>query len=221
MRILNWNALDRPGRRAALERPSAAAREDITATARTIIERVRREGDYALIDLTLKYDRVRLDSLTALQRDIVHAQKPLGAENIQALKRAIANIRRFHASQLRASEVIETEPGVRCEQIVRPIHTVGFYVPGGSAPLPSTLLMLAIPAAIAGCAQRVLCTPPSSDGSVHPAILAAAELCGIDTVFKVGGAQAIAAMAYGTESIPRVDKIFGPGNAWVTAAKQL
>jgi histidinol dehydrogenase len=221
MRILRWNTLDRTGRRAAMERPSTAAREDIVATARGIIERVRREGDYALLDLTLKYDRVRLDSLVVPERDIVHAQKPLGAENLRALQRAITNIRRFHAPQVRPAEAIDTEPGVRCEQIVRPIHTVGLYVPGGSAPLPSALLMLAVPAEIAGCAQRVLCTPPAADGSIHPAILAAAGLCGIDTIFKVGGAQAIAALAYGTESIPKVDKIFGPGNAWVTAAKQL
>jgi histidinol dehydrogenase len=221
MRILHWNTLDRPGRRAALERPSASGREDIASTARSIIERVRREGDYALIDLTLKYDRVRLDSVVVPKRDIIHAQRHLGAENARALKRAITNIHRFHAPQVRTSEAIDIEPGVRCEQIVRPIHTVGLYVPGGSAPLPSALLMLAIPAEIAGCAQRVLCTPPNADGSVHPAILAAAELCGIDTIFKVGGAQAIAALAYGTESIPKVDKIFGPGNAWVTAAKQL
>jgi histidinol dehydrogenase len=221
MRILHWNALDRPGRAAALERPRACGREDIVATARSIIERVRREGDYALIDLTLKYDRLRLDTLVVPKRDISNAQKLLGAENVRALKRAITNIRRFHAPQVRAAGPIDIEPGVRCEQILRPIHTVGLYVPGGSAPLPSALLMLAIPAEIAGCAQRVLCTPPNADGSVHPAILAAAELCGIDTIFKIGGAQAIAALAYGTESIPRVDKIFGPGNAWVTAAKQL
>ena len=128
---------------------------------------------------------------------------------------------RFHEAQVRHPIFIETEPGVRCEQILRPIAAVGLYVPAGSAPLPSAVIMLSVPARIAGCSQRVLCTPPRPDGSAHPAILVAAQLCGIDTVFKVGGAQAIAALAYGTESIPQVDKIFGPGNAWVTAAKAL
>jgi histidinol dehydrogenase len=127
----------------------------------------------------------------------------------------------FHAAQLPQPLALEIEPGVRCEQLVRPLSAVGLYVPAGSAPLPSTVIMLAVPARIAACPTRVLCTPPARDGRAHPAVLVAAELCGVDTVFKVGGAQAIAALAYGTHSIPRVDKIFGPGNAWVTAAKQL
>src|SRR6185437_10899935 len=115
---------------------------------------------------------------------------------------------------------LETMPGVRCERVIRPISAVGLYVPAGSAPLPSAVVMLAVPARIAGCPRRVLCTPPTRDGRAHPAVLVAARLCGIESVFKVGGAQAIAAMAYGTESVPKVDKVFGPGNAWVTAAKQ-
>src|SRR6185312_10066331 len=128
---------------------------------------------------------------------------------------------RFHALQMPQSVDLETMSGVRCERVIRPISAVGLYVPAGSAPLPSAVVMLAVPARIAGCPQRVLCTPPNREGGANPAVLVAAELCGVDTVFKVGGAQAIAALAYGTQSIPKADKIYGPGNAWVTAAKQL
>lgn len=137
------------------------------------------------------------------------------------MERAIGNIRRFHEAQKLAPIVIETSPGVVCERIVRPIASVGLYVPAGSAPLPSALIMVAVPALLAGCPQRILCSPPGPDGKVHPAILVAADLCEIDTMFRIGGAQAVAAMAYGTESMPKVDKIFGPGSAWVTAAKQI
>jgi histidinol dehydrogenase len=130
-------------------------------------------------------------------------------------------VRAFHAALAPAPLAVEVMPGVRCERVTRPIGAVGLYVPAGSAPLPSTVIMLAVPAQLAGCPQRILCTPPGQQGGADPAVLAAAELCGIDTVFKIGGAQAIAALAYGTHSVPKVDKIFGPGNAWVTAAKQL
>ena len=145
----------------------------------------------------------------------------MNAEQMRALERAIANVERFHQAQGPRPLRMETETGVLCEQIIRPIASVGLYVPAGSAPLPSTVIMLAVPARIAGCPKRLLCTPPRSNGRAHPSVLVAAELCGIDTVFKVGGAQAIAALAYGTESIPRVGKIFGPGNAYVAAAKRL
>jgi histidinol dehydrogenase len=140
---------------------------------------------------------------------------------IATLERAIVNLERFHERQILKPFALETEQGVRCEEVIRPIGAVGLYVPGGTAPLPSTVLMLGVPARLAGCLTRVLCTPPRPGGHAHPAVLTAAKLCGIETVFKVGGAQAIAALAYGTETIPRVDKIFGPGNAWVTAAKAL
>jgi len=140
---------------------------------------------------------------------------------IDTLERAIVNLERFHERQVLKPFALETEPGVRCEELIRPIAAVGLYVPAGTAPLPSTVLMLGVPARLAGCVTRVLCTPPLPGGHAHPAVLTAAKLCGIETVFKVGGAQAIAALAYGTETIPRVDKIFGPGNAWVTAAKAL
>jgi histidinol dehydrogenase len=149
------------------------------------------------------------------------ARRALRAEQIAALERAIANVQRFHLAQAPKPLLLESEPGVRCEQVIRPIANVGLYVPAGSAPLPSAVVMLAVPARIAGCPTRILCTPPRRDGRAHPAILVAAQLCGVGRVFKVGGAHAIAAMAYGTTTIPKVDKIFGPGNQWVTAAKLL
>jgi histidinol dehydrogenase len=151
--------------------------------------------------------------------ELAAAARALSAKDRAALRRAFANIRRFHAAQQGASLRVETMPGVVCERVVRPIRSVGLYVPGGTAPLPSTALMLGVPSLLAACPVRVLCTPPGRDGSVSPWILAAAQLCGIDAVFKIGGAQAIAAMALGTETVPRCDKLFGPGNAYVHAAK--
>jgi len=186
---------------------------------REIIERVRSEGDAALYALTRRFDAPGLRSLVADRSDFAEARRALSGEAIAALERSIRNVERFHAAQSRAAVALETEPGVRCEQLVRPLASVGLYVPGGTAPLPSTVIMLGTAARVADCPQRALCTPPRPDGNVHPAVLVAAQLCGIDTVFKVGGAQAIAALAYGTQTIPRVDKIFGPGNAWVTCAK--
>ena len=146
------------------------------------------------------------------------AEQRLTAAETAALQTAIANVRAFHAAQLAQPLSLEVMPGVRCERVLRPIPAVGLYVPAGSAPLPSTVIMLAVPAALVGCPQRVLCTPPGPDGRANAAVLVAARLCGIDSVYKAGGAQAIAAMAYGTESIPKVDKIFGPGTALTTAA---
>jgi histidinol dehydrogenase len=221
MRILDWSYLDRPGRRAALERPQPESRVRFTQEVGEIIDRVRSKGDAALRALTSALDKVSLETPAVCPDEFRTARRTLRAEQIAALERAVTNVRRFHELQAPTPIQLETEPGIRCEQLVRPIASVGLYVPGGTAPLPSALIMLAVPAQIAGCVQRIVCTPPSRDGAVHPAVLVAAELCNIDTVFKVGGAQAIAALAYGTESIPKVDKIFGPGNAWVTAAKQL
>jgi histidinol dehydrogenase len=222
MRILDWQVLDAGQRRAALGRPQpGAAAADAVRVAREIIEEVRREGDAALRSLSRRFDGVEPAALAVPEEEFTAARAALSDPERAALERAIANVRAFQRAQLPSSIALETEPGVRCEQLVTPIDAVGLYVPAGSAPLPSAVVMLAVPAAIAGCPMRVLCAPPSRSGSVHPAILVAAQLCGISTVFKVGGAQAIAALAYGTESIPRVDKIFGPGNTWVTAAKQL
>ena len=222
MRILEWQNLDAGQRRSALRRawPEGEA-ADAPRVARNVIEAVRREGDAALTSFTRLFDGIELRSFAVSEDELAEAGSALKSEERAALARAIANVRAFHRSQLPDPRPVEIEPGVRCEPIVRPIDSVGLYVPGGSAPLPSTVIMLAVPAALAGCRVRVLCSPPSRTGAVHPAVLLAAQLCGIEAVFKVGGAQAIAALAYGTASIPKVDKIFGPGNAWVTAAKQL
>ena len=221
MRVLDWSSLDEAGRRNALARPARAARSDIERLAREVIAQVRQGGDEALRVLTRRFDAVDLAGFAVEPAEFADARGRVTAEQIAALSRAINNVQRFHQAQEPRPLLLETETGVRCEQIIRPIQSVGLYVPAGTAPLPSAVIMLAIPARLAGCPTRILCTPPMKDGRVHPAVLTAAALCGIDQVFKVGGAQAIAALAFGTESIPRVDKIFGPGNAWVTAAKSL
>src|SRR5882757_10034966 len=221
MRILDWDTLDSGQRRAALARPQLQSLPEVTRVAREVIASVRQSGDEALHRLTRRFDAVELDALSVAPAEFAQARRALARGQIAALERALANVHAFHAAQLPQPLSLETTPGVRCERLLRPLSAVGLYVPAGSAPLPSAVIMLAVPARIAACPTRVLCTPPQRDGRAHPAVLVAAELCGIDTVFKVGGAQAIAALAYGTQSIPRVDKIFGPGNAWVTAAKQL
>ena len=220
MRIVTWKDLDSAQRRAALARPAFAARADVAADVAALIGQVRQGGDAALLDLTERFDGVRLDALAVTPAEFSAARGQLTAVQIAALERAIQNVEKFHAAQQLPPLSMQTSLGVRCERITRPINAVGLYVPAGSAPLPSAVVMLAVPARLAGCPQRRLCTPPTRQGGAHPAVLVAAQLCGIDTVFKVGGAQAIAALAYGTPTIPKVDKIFGPGNAWVTAAKQ-
>ena len=221
MRILDWNSLSERERRAALARPSLESRADVAATALEVINTVRAEGDKALHAYTERFDGVKLETLAVSREEFAAARKELTAQQIAAIERAIDNVSRFHEAQAPKPFAMDTMPGVRCERIVRAIQAVGLYVPAGSAPLPSAVIMLAVPARIAGCPRRVLCTPPNRQGYANAAVLVAAELCGIDIVFKVGGAQAIAALAYGSGSVPKVDKIFGPGNAWVTAAKQL
>lgn len=221
MRILDWETLDESGRQAALRRPQFGLETHVHALVAEVIERVRREGDSALRGFTERFDRVWLDELVVTTAEFADARRTLSGRQIAALEHAITNVERFHQAQVSRPLAVETEAGVTCEEIVRPIGAVGLYVPAGTAPLSSTVIMLGVPARIAGCPKRLLCTPPRPGGSAHPAVLVAAQLCGINTVFKVGGAQAVAALAYGTASIPKVDKIFGPGNAWVTAAKQL
>ncbi|HTC54427.1 MAG TPA: histidinol dehydrogenase [Steroidobacteraceae bacterium] len=220
MQILHWTQLNAAQRRAALARPAIEGRAEVAADVARLISQVRAEGDVALLELTWRFDGVRLDALAVSAAEFAAARSQLTPVQIAALERAIGNIEKFHAAQQLPPLSLETSPGVRCERITRAIGAVGLYVPAGSAPLPSAVIMLAVPARLAGCPRRVLCTPPARDGGANAAVLVAAQLCGIDTVFKVGGAQAIAALAYGTGSIPKVDKIFGPGNAWVTAAKQ-
>jgi histidinol dehydrogenase len=220
MRILDWESLSAGERRAALARPTQAARSDIETLAREVIATVRAAGDEALRAYSRRFDGAQLQGLAVSAEEFAQAERALTSEQRAALECAIDNVERFHRAQRPDALTLETMPGVVCERVIRPISAVGLYVPAGSAPLPSAVIMLAIPARIAGCPRRVLCSPPRRDGSASPAVLVAARLCGIESVFKVGGAQAIAAMAYGTDTVPKVDKIFGPGNAWVTAAKQ-
>ena len=190
-------------------------------TVRTILEDVRLGGDDAVKRYEKKFDNASLDSLIVTEDEINEAVRQTPEVLLDALALAHDNIGKFHASQRMATKKIETAPGVECWQRSVPIEKVGLYVPGGTAPLFSTVLMLATPAKIAGCGEIVMCTPPGKDGTVNPAILAAAKIAGVHKIFKAGGVQAIAAMAYGTESIPRVYKIFGPGNRYVMAAKQM
>jgi histidinol dehydrogenase len=220
LQLLEWSGLDAAARRAALARPALESRADLVEKVAQIVDDVRRRGDDALRDYSARFDGVQLGALRVMPAEFDAALASLPAQAIAALERAIANVRRFHEAQRLAPLSVETSPGVLCERIVRPIQAVGLYVPAGSAPLPSALVMSAVPARIAGCPRIALCTPPGRDGRVDATILAAARLCGIDEVYRVGGAQAVAALAYGTASIPKVDKIFGPGSAWVTAAKQ-
>jgi len=221
MQILDWKTLTAAQRRKALERPAQRDAAATAAAVRVIIDTVRRDGDAALLSLTEKFDGVRLDALRVTPAEFDAADASLSAAQHAAIERTIFTVKKFHAAQAPTPLRVETAPGVICERISVPIRAVGLYVPAGSAPLPSTALMLAVPAAIAACPVRVMCTPPGRTGSADPAVLVAARKAGVDTVFKVGGAQAIAAMAYGTATIPKCDKIFGPGNAFVTAAKLL
>jgi histidinol dehydrogenase len=195
--------------------------EDITSRVEEIVRLVKQGGDGALRELTARIEGRDVENFEVSDAEFARAGEETPIELRAAIDVAAANIRRFHEAQRPAGIDLETAPGVRCVQRAVPIQKVGLYVPGGTAPLFSTVLMLAIPARVARCPEVVLCTPAGADGSVAPAVLYAARLCGVDRVFKVGGAQAVAAMACGTESIPRVDKIFGPGNRYVTRAKQL
>lgn len=188
---------------------------------RDILSQVRERGDDALRSLAEQIDGVRLDSLQVTEQEIERARGKVSEELKEAISTAIGNIAAFHRAQLREPVDMQTMPGVRCVQRTVPIQHIGLYVPGGSAPLFSTVLMLAVPARVAGCRNIVLCTPCSREGEVAAEVLYAAEQCGVDKIFKIGGAQAIAAMGYGTQTVPRVDKIFGPGNRYVTKAKQM
>jgi len=221
LRRFNWANLDAEARRAALQRPAVRHNPELERQVRDIISRVREQGDSALIELARNLDRASLSSLRVSDDEAQAAQAELPAEAVDAIDVAIANVRRFHEAQTTPVVRVETAPGVICERLSKPIAAVGLYVPAGSAPLPSTAVMLGVPSAMAGCPVRVLCTPPRPDGRADPAVVVAARACGVQQIFKVGGAQAIAAMAFGTATVPKVAKIFGPGNAWVTAAKTI
>ncbi len=190
-------------------------------TVNAILEDVKSGGDQAVLSYEARFDQVKLEQLAVTEIEIAEAQSQVSEKLKAAIRTAMQNIEKFHTSQQLTPKKIETSPGVVCWQKAVGIEKVGLYIPGGTAPLFSTVLMLAVPARIAGCKEIILCSPPGKNGAIHPAVLFAAQEAGVHKVFKVGGAQAIAAMAFGTESIPKVYKIFGPGNQYVTAAKQL
>jgi histidinol dehydrogenase len=203
-----------------LKRP-ALNTESLNDTVKGILSRVKAEGDKAVLECEATFDKVQLSSLAVTTEEIKEAESLISEELKIAILLAKENIETFHTAQRFTGKKVETRPGVVCWQKAVGIEKVGLYIPGGTAPLFSTVLMLATPARIAGCKEIVLCTPPNREGKVHPAILFAAQQAGVNKIFKAGGVQAIAAMAYGTESVPKVYKIFGPGNQYVTAAKQL
>ena len=219
MRTVIWNQLTSLEKDALIRRPAVSASGSIKTTVDSIIADVRKRGDEALFALSKHYDHADLSSLRINPSAIEDAYRQVGADDVSAIRRAHTQILRFHERQLPEPFEFETSPGIICGRRAVPIERVGLYVPGGTAPLISTVLMLATPAQIAGCPTKVLVTPPGKDGRVNPFIIVAADLCGINDIFALGGAQAIAALAYGTESVPKVDKIFGPGNSYVTAAK--
>lgn len=221
MKILNWKSLSATERDAALSRPRRLRGKTLFTDVQTIIHRVQRQGDAALLSYAKQFDHVNLKSMAVTEKEFAAADKALDPQVKAALIEAIGRISRWHEAGMANEYSVKTAPGVHCGRIIRPIRRVGLYIPAGSAPLPSTVLMLAVPARLAGCPEVVLCSPAQADGRIDPAILVAAKLCGVSKVFKTGGAQAIAAMAFGTKSIPRCDKLFGPGNAYVSTAKMI
>src|SRR5699024_7529136 len=216
MKTLIWNNLDQQQRRQAMQRPAIGSSKTIQAAVDAIRELVLSQGDAALFQLNERFDKVKLTQLKVSKQQIAEAADRIAPPLKQAIQTAQRNIATFHQAQKPQPVDLETQAGVRCQVLTRPINKVGLYIPGGSAPLFSTVLMLATPAKIAGCRQIILCSPPP----IADEILYAASLCGVETIYQVGGAQAVMAMAFGTESIPKVDKIFGPGNAFVTEAKR-
>jgi len=219
--ISDWATLDEPERIALLQRPAASQNASVHERAAEIVASVRADGDESLRQLTQQLDAATIPKFLVTEVEFAAAERQLTGEQITSIELAITNVRIFHEQQIPSSISVETMPGVRCERISQAIDSVGLYVPAGTAPLPSAAIMLSVPAVIANCPKVILCTPPRADGTADPAVLVAASRAGVAEIYKVGGAQAVAAMAYGTESIPKVRKIFGPGNAWVTAAKTI
>ena len=220
MTHVDWNALDEAAQAQLLTRPTRALAAGVRGRVEEVMADVAARGDVALRVLTEHYDGVRLDSFEVDEAERRAAFDAIGPELRAAIDEAASRIDAFHRAGMPQAYALDTAPGVRCERILRPISPVGLYVPAGSAPLPSTALMLAIPAQLAGCEEIVLCTPPRRDGSADPAVLVAAQYAPNARVFKLGGAQAIAAMSFGTASLPRCEKLFGPGNAYVDEAKR-
>jgi histidinol dehydrogenase len=222
--IHQWVELDGFQQALLLQRPAVSQDASVRVSTENILAAVRANGDAALIELTQRFDKATItDSgdFRVSDAEINSALSQLTTDQVAAIDLAISNVQRFHAKQVPQALSVETMPGVLCERISQPIDSVGLYVPAGTAPLPSAAIMLAVPALIANCPSVILCTPPRPDGNADPAVLVAASRAGVSEIYKVGGAQAIGAMAYGTASIPKVRKIFGPGNAWVTAAKTI
>lgn len=219
MKRLDWNTLDQTARREALARPAQARADELKQGVAAIIAQVRAHGDSALRELSAKYDRCMLDAIEVTAAEFDAAEAALDETLKAAIREAAGRIDTYHRASQPKPVGVDTAPGVRVERMLRPITRVGLYVPAGTAPLPSTALMLGVPAAIAGCREVVLCSPARADGRCDEAVLYAARVTGVHRVFKLGGAQAIAAMAYGTDSVPKCEKLFGPGNAWVTEAK--
>ncbi|WP_228710675.1 histidinol dehydrogenase [Saccharobesus litoralis] len=216
----NWNELSKDQQIALLERPALADSSKLSDTVATIIAQVRSQGDVVLKELAAKFDKVTLENLQVSQAAIDNAVNEISPEVKDAIELAHRQVHAFHLAQKPKDIRVETTPGVVCELRSQPINEVGLYIPGGTAPLPSTVIMTATPAKIAGCKRVIMITPPDENGGVTPEIRYAAKVCGVDALYISGGAQAIAALAYGTESIAPVDKIFGPGNSFVTEAKQ-
>ena len=216
MQIYYWQQYNQDEQQMLLTRPAVNQSQSISIAVSSILQQVKQGGDSALKTLSKKFDNIDLDNVQMSSEEISDAANRIKPELKQAMQQAADNIILFHQAQIPTPITIETMPGIKCQQVTRPIKSVGLYIPGGSAPLLSTVLMLAIPAKIAGCQQVILCSPPP----IADEILYAAQLCGISKIYQLGGAQAIAAMAFGTETIPSVDKIFGPGNAYVTEAKR-
>lgn len=216
MKLSYWQQCDDDQRRKLLTRPAINASDSISKAVADILVQVKLHGDEALKALSNKFDKIQIEQIKLTQEEIKTAANRVNPELKQAMQLAVTNIEKFHQAQAYQSIMVETMPGVKCQLVTRPIDSVGLYIPGGSAPLLSTVLMLATPAKIAGCRQVILCSPPP----IADEILYAAQLCGVSEVYQLGGAQAIGAMALGTKSVPKVDKIFGPGNAYVTEAKR-
>jgi len=220
MNVFDWNTLDADAQARALTRPVQAVAAQTREAVAALVEQVRGVGDVALREITARFDGVTLEKFEVSEAEFAAAELAVPAELRIAMQQAAERIDAYHRAGMARPYSVETAPGVVCEKVIRPIGRVGLYVPAGSAPLPSTALMLGVPARLAGCREVVLCTPPRKDGSADPAVLVAARLTGVHKVFKIGGAQAIAAMAWGTETVPSCDKLFGPGNGFVTEAKQ-
>ncbi|MGH8061322.1 MAG: histidinol dehydrogenase [Pseudoxanthomonas sp.] len=220
MNRLDWSLMDVEARRVALLRPVQQVAAETREAVAALLEQVRERGDAALREITARFDKVVLEGFEVDEEEFAAAEVTVSGELKAAMREAAQRIETFHRAGIAQPYAVETAPGVVCERILRPIRRVGLYVPAGTAPLPSTALMLGIPARLAGCAEVLLCTPPRKDGSADPTVLVAARLTGVSRVLKLGGAQAIAAMAFGTGSIQKCDKIFGPGNSYVTEAKQ-